>query len=604
MSDFFILGSSVLKFTGRESEVCVPVGIASISDAAFAGHKSIRRVTLPYGVREIGNHAFAYCSSLESILLPDSVTEIGQGAFSFCKNLRRVVIPKDVTVIPREAFKGCEKLEEVVLHDRVTEIHENAFCFCVSLRDLELPASLTYIGKDAFLKTPWQENQKQAFLITDNGTLVEYNGAESRVEIPEGVKVIGRNAFRGQTKPETVIIPDTVETIGDAAFSHCGSLGRIEIPDSVKTIVKNAFEGCTGLRRVTVGSGICNVEWVPFDVIDEIDVSPRNPQLSAEDNVVYDKKRTRLLGYTASKSGTTFTVPEGVRVIGKYAFAGCGNLREIILPKKLDGIGKYAFADCKNLEKLVIPPGVMSVDVFAFRNCGKLTEISLPRGVAYVAEGLFSGCGGLRKVTLPDSVRFIGRLAFEKCGSLRGLTVPDSVTSIEPRAFLGCVSMERLVLPEKLDRIGYSCFENCDSLRHLFLLGYDIDLTVDVSYGVSLEDIQNMIRFKNYGTRIAIEIKYQFISQIFLRDGQAEAESFIRKNLVRFFSFFIRKNDYPAVKALFESGRFVNARNIGKLFNVALSNTQAGGDVQIQAYISDYRKKHFPDEDPLKELRL
>ena len=41
--------------------------------------------------------------------------------------------------------------------------------------------------------------------------------------------------------------------------------------------------------------------------------------------------------------------------IGKQAFSGCDNLREIQLPKELKRIEKEAFKKCKKLKSIKIP---------------------------------------------------------------------------------------------------------------------------------------------------------------------------------------------------------------------------------------------------------
>lgn len=54
----------------------------------------------------------------------------------------------------------------------------------------------------------------------------------------------------------------------------------------------------------------------------------------------------------------SISIPEGVEVIEKYAFAHCTNLAEVILPKTLKKIETGAFFHCPKLKKLILPDGV------------------------------------------------------------------------------------------------------------------------------------------------------------------------------------------------------------------------------------------------------
>lgn len=64
-------------------------------------------------------------------------------------------------------------------------------------------------------------------------------------------------------------------------------------------------------------------------------------------------------------------LPEGVRVIGEYAFAECINLEEVICPKTLEIIEREAFVDCICLKKVVCKETVL-ISPSAFNGCENL----------------------------------------------------------------------------------------------------------------------------------------------------------------------------------------------------------------------------------------
>lgn len=72
-----------------------------------------------------------------------------------------------------------------------------------------------------------------------------------KVELPDGVEVIGDHAFEGCTWLEEVIFPETLKRIGKEAFAGCTNLKTAVHPPSVE-VADNAFKGCRQLN----GSGL------------------------------------------------------------------------------------------------------------------------------------------------------------------------------------------------------------------------------------------------------------------------------------------------------------------------------------------------------------
>lgn len=79
--------------------------------------------------------------------------------------------------------------------------------------------------------------------VIEDGVLVKYNGKESRVVIPEGVRVIGASAFYGNKTIKTIEICEGLEGIASRAFMN-SSITEITLPASIKTVGESAFESC------------------------------------------------------------------------------------------------------------------------------------------------------------------------------------------------------------------------------------------------------------------------------------------------------------------------------------------------------------------------
>ena len=83
--------------------------------------------------------------------------------------------------------------------------------------------------------------------------------AISEVNIPNGVIIIGGNAFNNCIGLTSITIPNSVTSIGNYAFYYCTNLTSITIPNSVTTIGHGAFSSCSGLTSVTIGNGVTTI---------------------------------------------------------------------------------------------------------------------------------------------------------------------------------------------------------------------------------------------------------------------------------------------------------------------------------------------------------
>lgn len=87
-----------------------------------------------------------------------------------------------------------------------------------------------------------------------------------------------------------------------------------------------------------------------------------------EPQAKYSRDKKTLI--RVSNKVKTFIIPEGTRVIGSSAFAGCAELVDVIIPSTLVRIEPGAFVGCKSLEDLNVPLSVMKVGVDAFKGTG------------------------------------------------------------------------------------------------------------------------------------------------------------------------------------------------------------------------------------------
>lgn len=178
---------------------------------------------IPGGIRRIGEFAYAR-SAVNAVRIPDGVEEIGYAAFYHCDGLTDVAIPDSVKEIGISAFENTPWL------------------------------------------SGWKANAGEAgeFLIVGDGILLAYRGKGGAVIIPDSVKVIGPEVFKGLTGVESVQIPESVSVIGEGAFEDCVNLTSFSGAEGVRQIRDRAFAGCP-IRTVTIQPSVEQIGLRAFD---------------------------------------------------------------------------------------------------------------------------------------------------------------------------------------------------------------------------------------------------------------------------------------------------------------------------------------------------
>ena len=391
------------------------------------------------------------------------------------------------------------------------------------------------------MKTLWiypAGKTNTSYTIPDGVTEISdypFSGRTSltKVTIPDSVTKIDRYAFSGCTSLKEVTIPDSVTEIGDSAFRGCTSLTSVTLPDSAE-IGTSVFSGCTSLKEITLPAGVSSIYYYRYIFSDcisltAINVDENNTDCKSVDGVLFSKDMKTLWIYPAGKTNTSYTIPDSVTKIDRYAFEGCTSLKKVTIPDSVTEISDTAFRGCTSLTAINVDEYNMdyiSVDGVLFHlwkgQClaypaGKTnTSYTIPNSVTWtddfdsftgsvteISDYAFSGCTSLKEVTIPDSVTEISNNAFDDCTSLTAINVdenntkyksvdgvlfnkdmttlilypnakinasyaiPNSVTEIEVDAFSGCTSLTKVTVPDSMTGIGDSAFQGCTSLKEI-----------------------------------------------------------------------------------------------------------------------------------------
>ena len=219
----------------------------------------------------------------------------------------------------------------------------------------------------------------------ENGVLLQYEGNDNRLTIPDGVIEIGYRPFWNKKEFESIEFPNTLVKISDSIFEYC----------KVKEII----------------------------------VAEDNPKFISKSGCLIDKETGTLVwGY----AGTEIPRDDSIQKIGPNAFCYREDLENITIPDNIIEIGCWAFERCKNLKYALISDAVKQIGVGAFYDCKSLSLVNLPQSLTMINRSTFSYCNNLEIIDIPDSVTTIDSDAFYDCNNLKELRASfDSVEMIE-----------------------------------------------------------------------------------------------------------------------------------------------------------------------------
>ncbi|MDA3925357.1 MAG: leucine-rich repeat domain-containing protein [Kiritimatiellae bacterium] len=467
------------------------------------GNCNITDITIPETITVIEEFAFHGCSGLTNLTIPNSVTNIGNSVFLWCDKLAEISVAPDNLFFSslngvlydydKSTLYFVPKTIEgsFTIPDSVIYIDNSALRSCVQLTSVIIGPNL--------LSTVWFETDGEYYSEIDGDT---FQGCDSLSEIIVSENNERYSSFDGvlfnkdksclirfpQAKADNAIIPDGVEYFGSYSFESCFQIHELNLPDSVTRIGWGAFGNCTNLTTVMLGSDIHEYQNFHYvfsgcTMLNEIDVSPDNLQLSSQEGVLFNKDGTDLIYYPQGKQDS-YVIPQGVISIHDSAFNWLTTLTTIAMPDSLTSIGNSAFNSCRNLSNVTMGASVSNIGNSAFAYCDNLSAITIPESVNVIGNGAFQSCNSLREINVDennhsfidlDGVLFnydqteliqypAGRLATE-------YSIPQGVTSIVDRAFADCDYLNTLSSPNSIVYIGNYAFYGCYYLSSVLFEG-------------------------------------------------------------------------------------------------------------------------------------
>lgn len=340
----------------------------------------------------------------------------------------------------------------------------------------------------------------------ENDVLVQYEGKDTVVVIPDGVTKIGENAFDGNKTLTELTMPNTVTSIGKYAFRKCAKLKTVVFSNALEEIEYDGFVDCKALKAVELPKTLRSLESGVFagcskltSVKCESDVfeagsNPFSDFSSTPCTQLADKQGFLIFCgvlYAYYGTATEIAIPEGVKTViggtfksGTYNWEKKLDIKSVEIPASVKEIGNYAFANNKKLKTVIMPRGVkLGTGVFdgcdnladengffvfdsvAYTYFGDSENVIVSEGVKQLFAGLFTD-RKMHTVSLPNSLVRIGDSAFSGCSLLESIIIPEGVKEIGAAAFKNCIHLTDVSIPQSVESMGDGVFAGCRGLAN------------------------------------------------------------------------------------------------------------------------------------------
>ena len=313
--------------------IIVENGITSLGSELFSHFENVESIILPTSLEYIGTEVFSNCYSLESIEIPNGVKALGSYIFNECERLKSISLPSTLTAVPGLIDIGGENVETVILNKGIERIGNNAFQNMNNLKNIIIPDSVSSIGRWAFASCK----------------------SLSNITLPYSITAIEEGAFSDCTSLDKIVLPNKLTSLGNDVFEYCNAeitfpsgleripeLGRnaarkVNISEGVKIIGEDAFWACSNLKEITLPPTITSIESGAFF---NTSISGFNYPQNIDSIPINAFCGTKL---------TEFSVPDNVKEIDDGAFYNCTDLVKISIPESVTYIGNDVFKNCRNL---------------------------------------------------------------------------------------------------------------------------------------------------------------------------------------------------------------------------------------------------------------
>ena len=349
-----LAGSSLYELT---TKVTLPSTLTTLEDYTFYNYHPTN-IVLPEGVTTIAPQAF-YCSYITSLTLPNSVSDESFANLTLkCRYPGELVITlnrETPPVINENFFTNANS--EVILPKRIIVPSSTV---ANNYRSAESWNSVKdLIFSDALAcGVVWSKS-------SDGTELTLSSKNEATLQIASTETDMWSSIVSGVTK---VIINNNIIDIDASAFQYNTTITEVDFSSTkLYRLLTNSFNGCTNLTTV---------------------------------HFAENGSLTSLGQDCFMQSGlTSITIPKTVQTFSNGVFQLSNNLETVIFEEgsQLTSLTFRNFAGCGKLKNIVLPENINSLGAECFSSTA-IEEITLPASLTTIETSCFISCSSLKTV--------------------------------------------------------------------------------------------------------------------------------------------------------------------------------------------------------------
>jgi len=496
------------------TDITLPDSLTTVSQEMFYECTALESITIPIGVTHIEHNAFYWCSNLKTMTLHANIEYIDEWAFNqtsistyilamrsaeeACTNrVNKILHDIGQQYSTRKITINGEKVRDLVVPNTIDSISDYAFAYSY-IASVNIPNNLKRINPTAFYKCPSLQSvhwNALDFEEVSSAANAPFNKVASQIhtfKFGRDIKHIPAYLCYDMNRLDSIEIPAGVKSIGKHAFAHCSPSVVICHASQVPNIDESAFSKDYVSNTIlyvpaeSVETYKESEQWNKFAHIVAIGEKINDTESDWGWGLVHNFAVDNF-GYAIIENATTPSV-QIIEAVGKsghvdiptevihndtlYKVTGLGtgivttfryspDLTSVFIPKEILLVNNAVFADCPNLESIVVEEGNVRQD--SRDNCNAvIRNLYVDR-----SPELVIGC---KNTTIPNGVLSIGSYAFRGCKGLQEIEVPSSVTTIYQAAFYDCISLKSVVLGENITSINDLAFYNCYNLEKVVCL--------------------------------------------------------------------------------------------------------------------------------------
>lgn len=449
--EFIIIGNTLIKYNGEESNIIIPLEISIINKGAFEGVK-LYNVEIGGQVINIRDGAF------DGIITPEYAYVKGTFVNTVCAEESEFISAQNNSIAnygspvlyykSSDIYIGTQTFiigitDYYLLDKNGLEINKIKGYWSITLKNdfpFDIGANIIpnvfvmseEAREDYMLDIRWVAHENNISVISNNN--IKFSIDSSKASLMEDISA---NVIYKEIMPQTaegylfigwyldseytkavhypLILESNITIYAKFASYEIGTEGGFTRSDDNKNIESyNNYVDTTIVIPTMVSEYIFNGIQGYWSMADPENGKYGTHAWSDLDNKYVEvEEQYATHYYTGAFEGHNeleniyFASNSQINTIGSYAFRNCVNLRKIILPSSITMIEEFAFESCLSLREIVFVGSSevkITIKANAFKNCISLRSITLPSNIEILETDAFANCTSLVDVYTTDTV--------------------------------------------------------------------------------------------------------------------------------------------------------------------------------------------------------